>query len=218
MKEFEPVDWDAVGCREELDAFRGLLASSPSLMEREDILPFFRRHRLLAAFLGSYHSRLASNDRLAYEYDLFGDFACDLAVGDSRSKVFGFVEFEEAAGNSIFIKRAGKTTLEWAPRFVQGFCQIVDWFYKLDDMEGTREFENRFGAVNIDYFGLLIIGRTPALTERERRRLHWWEEKIIVNSHRIHCVTFDQLYLDIERRLDKFKVVSPQPGQKKRKK
>lgn len=217
MKEFNSVNWDVEQCRQELEAFRALLASSPSLQEREHILPFFRQHRLLAAYLGSYHSRLAHHDLVAYEYDLFGDFACDLAVGDSRNHIFGFVEFEEAAGSSVFVKRAGKTTLEWAPRFVQGYCQIVDWFYKLDDMERTIEFENRFGATTIDYFGLLVIGRSHSLSERDQRRLHWWEEKILVNSCKIHCVTFDQLCLDLADRLEKFKLTTPPRGSKKRK-
>ena len=37
---------------------------------------------------------MARFDLLAWEYDLFGDFSCDLVVGDSVRKAFNFIEFE----------------------------------------------------------------------------------------------------------------------------
>ncbi len=39
--------------------------------------------------------------------------AFDLVVGDSVSKAYGFIEFEDAAPNCIFIQRPGKATPEW---------------------------------------------------------------------------------------------------------
>jgi hypothetical protein len=218
MKDFHHVTWESEQCRQEQSAFQALLSSSPEIEERKHALPFFLAHPQLSVFLGSYDSRVRHYDLLAYEYELFGDFASDLVVGDSHNKVFGFIEFEEGTENSVFIKRSGKATPEWAPRFVQGFCQLVDWFYKLDDMERTRECEDRFGAPDIDYFGLLVVGRSSFLAERERRRLHWWEEKVLINSHKIHCVTFDQLYSDLEARLQRYAIIPPRPTRNKRKK
>ena len=67
----------------ELQCFEALLASKPELKEREDILPFFKKNLNLTALLGTYIHDIANPDRLASEYDLFGDFVCDLVVGDS---------------------------------------------------------------------------------------------------------------------------------------
>ena len=51
-----PVPWtlDPLACVADLDAFARLLAAKPELAEKADILPFFREHPHLAAFLGTY--------------------------------------------------------------------------------------------------------------------------------------------------------------------
>jgi hypothetical protein len=41
------------------------------------------------------------------EFDIFGDFTCDLANGDSTSKTFFLVEFEDAGPDSLFITKRG---------------------------------------------------------------------------------------------------------------
>jgi hypothetical protein len=105
MKTFASVPWSAVLCRKQLKALQKLLASSTGLKEREEILPFFKARPQLSAFLGSYDSTLFRYDLLAYEFELFGDFVCDLAVGDSVRKAYGFIEFEDAVPNSIFVKK-----------------------------------------------------------------------------------------------------------------
>jgi hypothetical protein len=138
---------------------------------------------------------------VAYEYDLFGDFACDLVVGDSVTRTYGFIEFEDASPNSIFVQRGARVTPEWSPRFEHGYSQIVDWFCKLNDMEKTDEFDTRFGGRSIKYFGLLVIGRSETFTPRESRRLAWRQDRTVVNSRHIRCVTFDQLAEDLTERM-----------------
>ena len=96
MKTLDAIAWNPRLARQELKEFRLLLESKSALKEREDILPFFRGHRHLAAFLGSYNGHVNRYDRIAFELDLFGSFNVDLVVGDSRSKSFCFIEFEEA--------------------------------------------------------------------------------------------------------------------------
>ena len=73
-------------------------------------------------------------DLLAYEYPLFGDFRCDLAVADSVTRACTFVEFEDAGPRSLFVQHGDKATREWSPRFDHGYSQVVNWFYKLQDM------------------------------------------------------------------------------------
>jgi hypothetical protein len=204
MKEFHMFDWKPAQCQKELRRFGRLLGSATSLGEQEVILPFFRKNVHLSALLGCFHPTATRYGCVAYEYPLFGEFTCDLVVGDRVGRTFAFVEFEDASADSVFVKRKGKHRPEWSPRFEHGYSQIVDWFYMLDDMEHTSEFEVRFGRRSIDYFGLLVVGRNDALSEREAKRLHWRQEKTLVNSNKIHCVTFDRLHEFLGSRLDQF--------------
>ncbi len=67
-----PAPWrfDPAACASDLDAFARLLAVKAGLAEKADILPFFRDHPHLAAFLGTYAYTANTVDRLAVEvYD-----------------------------------------------------------------------------------------------------------------------------------------------------
>jgi hypothetical protein len=164
-------------------------------------LPFFKKRLHLSAFLGSYHPSISHFDLVAHEYDLFGDFTCDLALGDSRRLAYVFVELEDAAPGSVFVHKRGKNSPEWAPRFERGFSQMVDWFYKLADMEKTDEFAGRFGARTVEYSGLLVVGKDDSFGEKEARRLRWRQEKVIIDSCKLFCVTYDRLFFHLEQRL-----------------
>jgi hypothetical protein len=133
MKYLEKLNLSLPKCKTELVAFKRLLDSKQSLSERGDILPFFNDHKHLAALVGSFNSKINSFDRIAIEFNLFGDYVCDLLVGDSTSHSFCFVEFEDASPTSIFTKKKSKSTPEWSARFDRGFSQIVDWFAILED-------------------------------------------------------------------------------------
>jgi Domain of unknown function (DUF4263) len=201
MKEFSRHRMDLDSCRREIQALQRLLQKFSRLDERTQILPFFRRRPHLAALCGLYNSHIARFDLLAWEYDLFGDFSCDLVVGDSVKKTYSFIEFEDAGPRSLFVRRGKKATREWSPRFDHGFGQIIDWFYKLNDRTNSDEFQSRFGARSIDFTGTLVIGRTRYLSEGERLRLRWRREHVIVHSKRVQCVTFDELLDDLLERL-----------------
>jgi hypothetical protein len=171
-----------------------LLDGKATLSERDDILPFFKANRRLAAMVGSYNPKINRFDRIAAEFDLFGDYACDLAVGDSSSHNFCFVEFEDASPNSVFTKKKGKATPEWSPRFDHGFSQILDWFGILEDQERSAQFKTKFEADVIQYIGLLVIGRRHYLDNTQYDRLLWRSEHVKVRGRHVHCITFDELY------------------------
>jgi Domain of unknown function (DUF4263) len=206
MKSFSSLAWNAKRCRKELEKLRALLVKRRSLNEREHILPLFRGCRHLSAFLGSYHSDIDRFDRIAFEYELFGDFSCDLVVGDSVRKGYNFIEFEDAGPNSMFKTAGKKSTREWSARFDHGFSQIIDWFGKLHDMEKTDEFEKRFGARSIDFIGTLVVGRDHSFQAGERRRLEWRRQCVVVDSRKIVCVTYDELLDRLSHRLDRMAV------------
>jgi hypothetical protein len=204
MKEFTRIRFNLEQCRQELAAFRALLDGKQELEERADIEPFFKASPQLSAFLGSYGWGITHCDLLAFDYQLFGDFSCDLVVGDSARKSFGLVEWEDATAGSLFRQQGRKATPEWATRFEHGFSQIVDWFWRLDEAANPDEIEDRFGDRRPQYFGLLVAGRDAHLAHpRERRRLQWRTRKVQVNLLPVWFVTYDQLYEDLSAQLRK---------------
>lgn len=202
-----PWRFDPLACRGELTAFERLLASSAELGERDDILPFFRAHPQLAAFLGSYHPNLVTADRLGLEVPLFGMFQADAIVGDWTRHAFCLIEFEDGRAGSVFVRR-GRRISDWATRIEHGFSQIVDWLWLLDDQRRTDAFEAFFGARHVDLFALLVVGRDRYLTEPERRRLSWRARRVLVDSQHVQCCTFDELAADLRARLDTLQIRS----------
>lgn len=147
---------------------------------------------------------MANYDRIAHEFDIWGDFKTDLAIGDSRYNAYCFIEFEDAANDSIFKTVKGKATTEWADRFEHGLSQIVDWFYKLEDQRSTRDFRAKFGGENVTYTGILVVGRSHAISDKDYSRLNWRSDKMILNSVPILSVTFDELYEKLYDRIRLF--------------
>ena len=97
-----PFQLDAQQLVAEVDAFAAFLGNDTNeLSERSEILPFFKKHQHLASLVGFNHSRTFHANLIKSELGLFGDFACDLAVGSSDLNEFCFVEFENAAPDKI---------------------------------------------------------------------------------------------------------------------
>ena len=192
MKTFEGFTFDFTECRRQFEDLRAWLAGKSDLSERDDVLPFFQPRRHLAALFAGFHAGIASADRFAPEFDIFGDFACDLAIGDWERGAYCFVEFEDAHKGSVFEQQAKKATREWGRRFDHGCSQIIDWIHQF----ATRppiDMVKRFGRAEITYETVLAIRRDAHLKGGERERLFWRNENLAVNTRRIHCVTFDEL-------------------------
>jgi hypothetical protein len=208
MKVFEAFPFDLNLCRNELAEFKALLGSNTDLAEAQHILPFLASHRHLAAFVGSFNPNVHVYDRFAVEYDLFGDFTCDLAIGDSEARAYTLVEFEDAARYSLF-QHSASYSPPWSTRFEHGFSQIIDWFWKLEDQQKTDEFRHRFGDGNVRFFGMLVNGRSAHLDPRGRARLDWRSDRVVVNSRSILCLTYDDLCRRLERKMDQLSGITP---------
>lgn len=204
MKTFDTLAFKPTRCREELDELGVLLDAQEELEERNDVLSFFRKRRQLSAFIGSYPPYLSNFDRIAYEYDLFGDFKADLVIGDSSSGWYCFVEFEDASSSSVFKRKRSKVTSEWSSRLEHGFSQVVDWFWKLSDMENSREFMDRFGRDYAGYEAIIVVGRQDHLDWKEQQRLRWRRDNVMIGSKHVHCVTFDELFSHLDTRLSSY--------------
>ena len=206
MRKFTEVKFDYIQCASELKDFKALLDNNTELDERKNILPFFKEHKNLCALLGSYLGGVIAADLIANELSIFGDFACDLAVGDSKTGNYLLIEFENATEKSIFYKNAKKDTLEWSPRFEHGYSQIVDWFWKIDEMRRTPSFEDVFETKACQFKGMLIIGRDESLhRSKQFHRFHWRRSKAVIDSQHIMCFTFDEVYSLLQDRYDIYK-------------
>jgi hypothetical protein len=194
MKELLEVSFDPAQFRSELDQLRDLLASKDELSERDDIQPLFKASPQLTAFIGTCIPDMGGPaNRLAYEFPIFGDYAADILIGNVDRKVYCAIELEDARPTSIF-KSHGRATPEWGARFEHGFSQLVDWFFLLDDHRNSASFTRHFGYGDIEFFGMLLIGRTKWLGDYQQRRLRWRSGRINVNTHKVYCRTFDELY------------------------
>jgi hypothetical protein len=206
MTPFESFSFSRARAERELSQFKRLLDthSHTSLRERDHILPFFRTHRHAAALIGTFNLNAPGLDRIAFEFDIFGDHKADLVIGDSQNHEYCFVEFEDATETSIF-KKSTKATLDWSPRFEHGFSQIVDWILWLDNQKGTTAYTSRFGVPSIQFVALLIIGRDRFIEQAPlRERLAWRSEQVVVASRKVNCITYDRLYRHLAMRLKVF--------------
>jgi len=200
-KAFEKFTYNPAKCKKELRSLGRLLKAKPALSERNDLLPFFKSCRQLAAFIGTFAPDIGPAPEIAYEYSFLGDFSADLVVGNRKNREYLAIEFEDGNNSSIFKKVRGRSTTDWSARFDHGFSQLVDWFYTLDDYKKTDKFDKEFGDGHIKFSGLLVIGRNAGVSDADRVRLDWRTGKVLVDSHPISCITFDDLHQSLEARL-----------------
>ena len=198
MKGLVKHTFDPTQCRREWAEFDELLKQHSTLDERKHILPFFKARLNLSILVSGYIPNIKNADVFAHEYPIYDDFAADLLVGDSSTHNYLLVEFENADKNGIFKKKPGKFTPDWAPRFEAAFSQLLDWLWKLEDMRSTSDFTHAFGHRETEFRGLIVVGKDLNLQPQETSRLKWRNEKLIVDSHTICCVSFDDLRADLD--------------------
>ena len=207
MKGLDSFNLDIKKCLVELEEFEKLLLNNKELKESKDILPFFKQRLHLSAFIGFYVPQIIRFNQIKQEFTFFGDFLAYLAIGDSVNNTYCFIEFEDATKNSIFVNKKGKTTSEWSARFEHGFSQIIDWFWKIDDYKNTSLARSIFGSENIEFYGILVIGRDAFISPIDKARLNWRLNKVLVDSRKVICITFDQLARDMRDRLSLYPLI-----------
>jgi len=198
MKNLLPHSLNASNCRKEWGDFDALLKTKSQLNEREDVLPFFKARLDLSILICNYFPRIRTPDRVAHEYEIYGDFVADLVVGDSTVHHYLLVEFENGSSDSVFRKKGTKATPEWAPRFEGAYSQLVDWLWKLEDMRSTSDFQNTFGSRRATFQALIVIGKDMNLSAQERDRLKWRIDRTMIDSNAVSCVSFEELRDDLD--------------------
>lgn len=193
----------------ELKAFKALLdgKGKDGLSEKRDLLPFFDANEHLCALMGMCNPNIVDykNISIAREFSIFGDHRADLVIGDTKNKQFCFIEFEDARNTSIFNTSSTKATPDWSTRYDHGFSQLIDWILWIENSKGTSAYAGRFKAPLIQYNMLLVIGRDRDLSDPSlRERFDWRSDSVVVASKKVHCITFDKLYDDLNTRLKIF--------------
>jgi hypothetical protein len=201
-KDFTDVAFSPLQFSNELERFRLLLDSKKVIGERE-IQGLFKTSPHLTAYIGTTLGKIGIAKQIAYEFEIMGDYGADIVIGN-REKQFCFVELEDGDPDSVFEKIGKKSTKEWAKRFEHGFSQIVDWFCHLDDFKKTERFHRNFGYGHIDFIGLLLIGRSKWLDGDDVRRLRWRAHHVVVNSHHVFCMTFDDLCKELKEGYERY--------------
>ena len=194
MKAFDTHTFDVKTYEWELLEFKKMLDSKQELSENRDILPFFRQCRELSCQIATLHPEVINTEKIAYEFDVFGDFKSDLVIGDTTSNTYCFIEFEDAKKDSLFVDKRSKYKPEFSPRLEHGLSQIIDWFYKIEGLQNTDDMAERFGQNKINYEGILVVGRNHYLTPATKKRLDWRTKYVLINSRNILCYTFDDLF------------------------
>ena len=86
MKTFETLTLDFKTYKQELAELKEYLDTKDELSENTDLLPFFRKRKTLTSQIATLFPSIITTDKFATEYDLFGDFSADFAIGDSSNK------------------------------------------------------------------------------------------------------------------------------------
>lgn len=203
MKTFVSLSLNASTLTDNLNELEAFLASTAHLKEREEVLPFFKARPHLCAALGYASNAVELPNRWASELDLFGDFVCDAASGDSEANAYTLIEFENAQEFSIFSRlQDGKSMKRWSSRFEHGFSQLVDWAWRLSsEVDGTPAFQRIFGDAHPSIHLLLVVGRDADLGKEDVARLRWRASNISLGPFRMSCFTFDGILASIRRRL-----------------
>jgi hypothetical protein len=207
VKQFIDLAFDLKSCQSELAQFHQLLETNEQIGERA-IQELLRQRRQLAGLLGTFTAGIGPADRLGYEFPILDDFTADLVVGRKGHGAYCLIELEDARRNSLFAHEGKKSTRKWGRRFEHGFSQLVDWFHLLDDVKNTDRFARDFGHQHVTWTGMLIVGRSSGLTEHERQRLRWRADRVSINSHKVTCLTYDDVYEGLQRQIGLYTAAS----------
>jgi hypothetical protein len=185
--------------KQAITAFRLLLNTHPEFEEKKDLQPFFKKHVALIPLLAEL-GRVSRTkvDECEFEFDLWQDLVCDIGIGDSEANTYCLIELEGAQKNSLF-KNKPKNYPKYSDRLECGYSQIIDWFFKIDEIKNTSGIKRRFAGEYPRVNAVLIIGRSHFLnTDLERNRFNWRRDNTLIGAKNVNCLTYDELLVYFE--------------------
>lgn len=183
--------------------FKLLLETHSELSEKKDLQPFFKKNSILIFLLAGL-GRISRTkvDEYEFEFDLWQDLVCDIGIGDSKANTYCLIELEGAKQNSIF-KNKPKNYPKYSECLECGYSQIVDWFFKIDEMKSTSSIKRRFAGDYPRINAVLIIGRSHFFkTDLERNRFNWRRDNILIGAKNVNCLTYDELLAYFEGKMN----------------
>jgi hypothetical protein len=191
--------YDSLRISQAISEYKILLNSHDELEEKKHIQPFFKKHRVLIFLLAGLGQISRSNvDEYEFEFDLWQDLICDIAIGDSTANRYCLIELEGAKKNSLF-KNKPKNYPKYADSLECGYSQIIDWFFKIDEMKNTSSIKRRFADDYPRVNAVLIVGRSHFLTtDLEKNRFNWRRDNTLIGAKNVNCLTYDELLVYFE--------------------
>jgi hypothetical protein len=176
----------------EIEEFRKFLNNNPRA-ERAQFLPFFRSHDQLCAFLGTLYDEVSSGTHVKAEFQLWGDFVCDLVAGNVADGAFVLIEFEDAAATSLFRSKPNRRNNIWGQRVDEAVSQVMDWLFRIDSEGPSDQMLRDFGSRRVNTMGLIVVGRSSEVSPYDRERLNWRSRNTIVGGSKVSIITYDDM-------------------------
>ena len=191
--------YDVKLVQQAISEFRTLITSKTELEEKKDLQPFFKKHPVLIFLLAGLGQISRSNvDEYEFEFDLWQDLVCDIGIGNSDANTYCLIELEAGKRNSIF-KNKPKNYPKYGDSLECGYSQIIDWFFKIDEMKNTSGVKRRFAGDYPRINAVLIIGRSHFLNnDLERNRFNWRRDNTLIGAKNVTCLTYDELLVYFE--------------------
>ena len=169
------------------------------LEEKEHLQIFFNNHPIVLCTLAHLVEMSELDvDEMQFEFDLWGNFRCDVGFGNSTTNTYCLIELEGAQKNSLF-KNKPKNYPKYSDRLECGYSQIIDWFFKIDEIKNTSGIKRRFAGEYPRVNAVLIIGRSHFLnTDLERNRFNWRRDNTLIGAKNVNCLTYDELLVYFE--------------------
>lgn len=184
---------DPQALKNELSQFEQLLKKQ--WFEEIEASTLFKNSKNLIATFGNFNTSINNPDLIGEEVWIQDLVRCDFAAGDSKSRHFVLVEFEDAKTTSLFKNpTGGKKIPDWSARFEHGFSQLVDWAWIMNDASNSISVKTTFQGEVKDWNLLLIAGRNSSLNCVGTDRLAWRSKFASVHGHKVHHFTYDELY------------------------
>jgi hypothetical protein len=195
--------YDSLLVSQAISEYKILLDSHDELEEKKHIQPFFKKHPVLIFLLaGLGQIPRKKVDEYEFEFDLWQDLVCDIGIGDSSNNQYCLIEFEGAKKNSLF-KSKPKNYPKYSDQLECGYSQIIDWFFKIDEIKNTSSIKRRFAGDYPRVNAVLIIGRSQFIgTDLERNRFNWRRDNTLIGAKSVNCLTYDELLEYFESKTD----------------
>ena len=203
MKKFRDLNFDLAACRRRTSRIWSFARRQPRAARTGADSALLRAAFAVIGFRGIVHVRYrAGRIALPSSSPFSATSKRTWLSGIPEEGTYCFVEFEDGGEDGVFSRSGEKATREWSRRFEHGFSQLVDWFYLLDDMKNTQR-RRRISATGIPAFMAFWSSGGPlASATTNATGSCWRSDRVLVNSHKIVCLTYDDLYHALRRRIE----------------